>query len=154
MTSRARPSPRRSSTSGRLAEALHRAVTVERLALGRAGAGTAMLARPRLLPEALGVDSATSARMSWAVQMLGARELALGVGTWAALRTGDARAARLWLVAGALSDAVDAVAVGAAVARGRLSAGTGSAVVAVAAVATALGAQASSAPYDDEAAVR
>jgi hypothetical protein len=72
--------------------------------------------------------------------MLGARELALGLGTRVALRRGDSRAARLWVAAGLLSDAVDAVVVSAAVARGRVSSRTGAAVVAVAAGATALGA--------------
>lgn len=111
----------------------------EHLALGRTGAGVVMLVRPRLLPERLGVDSAAASRMSWAVQMLGAREVAIGLGTAAALRSGDRRAARLWLLGAVLSDAVDAAAVGAAVARGRLSPVTGGAVTAVAATATALG---------------
>ena len=107
-------------------------LSVERLALGRAAAGTAMLARPTLLPGLLGVDSAAATRMTWSTQMLGAREVALGLGTWAALRRGDDRASRLWLLAGLLSDAVDAVAVGAAAAKGSVSKVTGAGVVAVA----------------------
>ncbi len=113
----------------------------EHLAVGRAGAGAVMVLRPRALPERLGVDSAAATRMSWAVQMLGAREIALGVGTAVALRRGDVRGARLWVAAGVLSDAVDALAVGAAVARGRLSPLAGGAVTAVALGATALGVQ-------------
>jgi hypothetical protein len=142
------------SGTRRLAARAQEATTAERLALSRAGVGAVMLTRPRLVPGLLGVDSATSARMGWAMQMLGAREMALGLGTWSALRSGDARAARLWLAAGVLSDAVDALTVGAAVVRGRLSAGAGSALVAVAGAATALGvqavrAQAVARPYDD-----
>ena len=111
----------------------------EHLAYGRTGAGVVMVTRPRLLPQRLGVDSAASARMAWIVQMLGARELALGLGTVAALRNPDRRAARLWLAAGVLSDAVDVLAVGSAVARGRLGKASGGAVTLVAMSATALG---------------
>jgi hypothetical protein len=112
---------------------LDEALSVERLSLGRAAAGVSMITRPRMLPGALGVDSATAGRMAWTTQMLGAREVALGLGTFAALRRGEPRAARLWLLAGVLSDAVDALAVGAAVARGRVSKITGTAVVGIAA---------------------
>lgn len=107
-------------------------LSVERLSLGRVAAGVSMLARPRLLPTALGVDSAAAARMTWVTQMLGAREVALGVGTWTALRGGDRKAARLWLYAGLLSDSVDALAVGAAAVQGRVSRPIGTAVVAIA----------------------
>jgi hypothetical protein len=107
-------------------------LSVDRLSLGRAAAGVGMIARPRLLPSSLGVDSAAAGRMSWVTQMLGAREIALGLGTWLALRDGDRDAARRWLCAGLLSDAVDALAVGSAVAQGRLSKATGGAVVAIA----------------------
>ena len=110
-------------------------LSVERLALGRTAAGAAMLARPTLLPGLLGVDSAAATRMTWSTQMLGVREVALGLGTFAALRRGDDRASRLWLMAGLLCDAVDAVAVGAAVARGHVSKVTGAGVVAVAGTA-------------------
>ena len=116
---------------------LARTLSGERLALVRTGAGTVMLARPRMMPALLGVDSASSGRMAWVVQMLGAREVALGLGTWAALRTGDVRAQRVWIAAGALSDALDALVVGAAVARGRLSTGPGAAVVLTAGAAAA-----------------
>jgi hypothetical protein len=112
---------------------LDQALSVERLSLGRAAAGVSMLTQPRMLPGLLGVDSAAAARMSWSTQMLGAREVALGLGTFVALRKGEPRAARLWLMAGLLSDAVDALAVGAAVARGRVSKITGTAVVGIAA---------------------
>jgi hypothetical protein len=111
------------------------ALSVERLSLGRAAAGATMLVRPTAVPQLLGVDSATATRMAWSTQMLGVREVALGLGAFTALRRGDGRAARLWLLAGLLSDSVDALAVAGAVARGRVSKVTGSGLVAVAATA-------------------
>ena len=114
-------------------------VRPEHLAAARTAAGAVMLARPRLMPRALGVDSAASARMSWVVQMLGAREVALGVGALVALRRPDRSAARVWVAAGLLSDAVDVLAVGAAVAGGRLSKGAGGAVTVSALGASLLG---------------
>ena len=110
---RSRPSRRTS-----IAQALARNVRPAHLALTRTGVGAVMLARPRLLPQVLGVDSAASARTSWVVQMLGAREVAMGLGGLAAGRRRDAR---LWIAAGALSDAVDALVIGSAAVRGRLS---------------------------------
>ena len=116
----------------RTTQVLSDALSVERLSLGRAAAGVSMITRPTMLPGLLGVDSAAATRMGWSTQMLGAREVALGLGTFVALRKGVGRSARLWLMAGLLSDAVDALAVGAAVARGRVSKVTGGGVVAVA----------------------
>jgi hypothetical protein len=115
--------------------------TPAQLALGRTGAGVVMVVRPRALPQSLGVDSATAARTGWVVQMLGAREIALGLGTLAAGRAGD-RSARLWIAAGVLSDAVDVLAVGGALAKGRVSKGTGLGLLAVAGGAVALGVRA------------
>jgi hypothetical protein len=114
------------------AQVLSGALSVERLALGRAAAGVSMITRPTMLPGLLGVDSAAATRMAWSTQMLGAREVALGLGAFVALRRGDSRGARLWLMAGLLSDAVDALAVSAAVARGRVSKATGIGLVGVA----------------------
>ena len=111
------------------------ALSVERLSLARAAVGANMITQPRTLARVLGVDSAAAARTSWATQMLGAREVALGVGTFVALRRPDTRPARLWLLAGLFSDAVDALAVGAAVARGRVSKVTGPVVVGIAGTA-------------------
>jgi hypothetical protein len=131
------------SVRGRSAlQALADRITPAQLAAGRAGAGTVMVLRPRSLPQLLGVDSATAARTSWAIQMLGAREVALGLGTLAALRRPDRAASRLWLAGGLLSDAVDVLAVGGALARGRVRRGTGGAVLAVALGAVTLGVRA------------
>ena len=121
--------------------ALAALVAPTRLAAGRTGAGVVMLARPRLMPQTLGMDSASAARGSWVVQMLGAREIALGLGTLASLRSDDRRATRTWLTAGVLCDGLDAVVVGAAVLSGRLSKPVGGAVVLTALAAAAGGLQ-------------
>ena len=130
-----RPSTRRTA-------ALRDLLAPARLAVGRAGAGAVMLGRPRLMPQAMGVDSAAAAKTAWLVQMLGAREIALGVGTLVALRSGDAPATRTWLAAGVVSDGLDALAVGAAVLSSRLSRPVGGAVVMTALAAAAGGVQA------------
>jgi hypothetical protein len=122
-------------TVGVTSEALAGLLSVERLSLARAAVGVSMITRPAMSPGLLGIDSATAARMAWNTQMLGGREVALGLGTWAALRR-DARSggsgARLWVMAGLLSDAVDALAIGAAVVRGRVSKPRGGVAVAAA----------------------
>lgn len=133
-----RPGVRRSTPTSVLA-AVSAGARPEHLAWGRTGAGLSMIVRPRLLPALFGVDSATSARMGWSTQMLGARELALGLGTLTALRSPDQRSARLWLAGGVLCDAADALVVGAALVKGRVSKTAGGAAVAVALTAVALG---------------
>jgi hypothetical protein len=145
-----RPSSLRRRRSGvstrsaaRLSRALTPAVTLltpERVAQGRCAVGAVMLARPTTLPRLLGVDRVSAERTAWATQMLGAREVALGGGAWLALRRGDARAARLWLVAGLVADALDALAVGRAVGRGTVPIPAG--VVAVSVATSAVGIQA------------
>ena len=117
-------------------------LTTARVALGRTGAGAVMLARPRLMPQTMGVDSASAVKTAWVVQMLGAREVALGLGTLTSVRSGDARATRTWVLAGVLSDAADVAAVGAAVLKGRLSKPAGAAVVVTALSAALAGLQA------------
>jgi hypothetical protein len=133
-----RPVQRRTSTSA-TAYALLVAGTPRRLALARTGVGAALLVRPRALPTLLGIDSATGSRMAWSTSMLGAREVALGLGTLAALRSTDPRAARLWIAAGILCDAVDVLAVGGAAVKGRLSRAPGGAAAAGAATAVLMG---------------
>lgn len=109
------------------------------VAAGRAGIGAAMIVRPRALPGLLGVDSATSARMSWAMQMLGARDIAVGVGTLVALRNGNDVAARTWIAAGVLCDVADALVVGAGLVRRRLPAAAGATTFAMAVGAASSG---------------
>ena len=95
------------------------------LACVRTGVGTVMLLAPHVLPQVLGVDAAGRARTSWVVQMLGAREVALGAGV---LRADGPGSARAWAVAGSACDVVDALVVAAAVRRGDVSRSWGSAV--------------------------
>jgi hypothetical protein len=115
-----------------MTRALLSRLSVEQVSVVRTGIGVAMLTRPKTVPQLLGVDSAAATRMSWSTQMLGVREVSLGLGTFVALRRQDARAARLWLLAGLLSDAVDALVMTAAVARGTVSRPVGAAVVGLA----------------------
>ena len=126
----------RSRASAGLAAALSRAATPRALSVGRMGAGTAMTLRPSLVQTALGVDPVSAGRTSWAVQMPGARDLALGVGAFVALRRGDDRSSRLWLVAGMFSDAVDAFAISRAIGKGTVKpvAGAGTVGIALSAV--------------------
>jgi hypothetical protein len=107
---------------------------VRALAAVRVGIGAAMLARPELLPRTLGVDAGTAARVSWLVRMLGAREVALGAGTLAAARRGDARD---WILAEAVSDAVDALAFAGAAERGHANPVYGALFAATAATSAA-----------------
>lgn len=102
------------------------------LALTRTGVGVAMLVRPRALGGLLGADRAATRDADWVVQMLGAREVALGLG---ALTAG--RRDRGWFVAGLLSDAVDAVAIARAAGAGVLRRGPALLVVGAASLAAA-----------------
>ena len=125
-------------------------IAPEHLAMTRTAIGVSMVARPRLLPKLFGIDSATSARMGWSTQMLGAREVALGVGALVALRTQNPRTARLWLAMGLLSDAADALVVTGALLRKRVSRPVGLAAVVTALAAVAAGAQALDEDEDDQ----
>ena len=107
------------------------------LAVGRTAVGVSMLTQPGLGPALLGVDRATRNRLAWVVQMLGAREVALGVGALVARKE-----RRLWLAAGVLSDAADAVVVAAALRKGQVKTSTGAGLVVLAAGAAAIGSDA------------
>jgi hypothetical protein len=74
----------------------------------RLSAGVLVLTRPDLLALVLGVDRVTAARTAWLAQLVGARELALGLGTLDAARRGSG--AIPWLTAQALTDIGDAAA--------------------------------------------
>jgi hypothetical protein len=99
-------------------------------ALGRIGVGVALFVRPDSLPRAVGVDSVSARRMAWVVRLFAARDAALGAGALHAVLTG--RPARPWLLAQALADGSDAVAVGVAIRGRQVSAVRGTAVVAFA----------------------
>ena len=98
------------------------------VAAGRAALGLSMLARPTLVPLLVGVETAAASQTAWVVQMLGAREVALGVGL---LAGGD----RSWVTAGVFCDTVDAAALVLAVRSGAVPRNGGSAIVAVAGLA-------------------
>jgi hypothetical protein len=96
-----------------------------------------------LLPRPLGVDRITADRISWLVRMLGARDLALGVGTLVATRRGGLPP---WLVLAGAADTVDALALGQATARGDVGRVLGT----LAALAGAGGAALSAIAYSDQ----
>ncbi len=143
------PPARQRPTAASLLTALAAHVAPEHLALVRTGVGITLAVRPRLLPTLLGIDSATSARMGWSNQMLGAREVALGLGALAALRAPDRRASRLWLAAGALCDSADALALSGAVVKNRVSRPTAGLMAVSAAAAAAIGCRHLGAVDDD-----
>ena len=79
------------------------------LAMGRIGLGAAMILVPgRAMRSWLG-PSSSQAPTKVAIRALGARDLALGIGTLRALDSGDA-SLRQWVTASGASDAADAVA--------------------------------------------
>jgi len=148
------PSRRRTEQAPTVVRLLEAAAGPAALSAGRALVGAVMLVRPSLLTSALAAHpvvpahrAAAAARTTWVVQMLGAREVGLGLGALRALRAegdrpgdrpGGRRAAAGWLAAGLLADAVDAVALAAAIGRGHVRPVAGAAVVAVAASAVAV----------------
>src|SRR3954447_25408218 len=93
-------------------------VMARQLALGRVGFAAAFLAAPVPALRTLGADTATAQRVSWLTRMMAVRDGALAVGALAAGRRGGDP--RPWLVAGAVSDAVDALAFAEAIKQGRL----------------------------------
>jgi hypothetical protein len=97
------------------------------LGVARAGFGAAMLLAPALLPRLLGADRLTARRVGHLGRMVGVRELALGVGTLRATRTGDD--VPTWVAAQALSDAGDALSVLAGLRRRHVARVTGWLVV-------------------------
>ena len=87
------------------------------IGFGRLAIGLGFLADPVTSVRVLGVDSATAKRMTFLARMTAGRDIVLGVGTVAA-RTPSTQAG--WLAAGAVADAIDAVALGAGLRSGRL----------------------------------
>ena len=107
------------------------------LCAGRTAAGGAMLALPVLSARLLGADSATAKRVSWLTRMMAVRDAAIGAGGLAAARgTGSPGP---WIIAGAVSDAVDAIVLTQALRQGRANGLTATAVVPVAAGSAAIG---------------
>jgi hypothetical protein len=90
---------------------------VRQLAIGRVAFAAVFLAAPVPGVRLLGTDTATAQRVSWLTRMMAVRDGALGVGALNATRGGDPRP---WLIAGAVSDAVDAVVIAGALKSGRV----------------------------------
>lgn len=110
----------------------------QQLALGRALAGTVILAAPVLSARLLGTDSATAQRVVWLTRMMAVRDAALGAGALAAGR--GQGPVTPWLIGGAVSDAVDAVVLAQALRTGRAKGLGARAVVPLALGAAAAGA--------------
>lgn len=108
-----------------------------RIAAGRTLAAAAIMAAPVASARALGTDTATAQRVVWLTRMLAVRDGALGIGGAAAARRGSGTS---WLLAGAASDAVDAVVLTAALRQGRIKGIVPSLTVPFAAGAAVLGA--------------
>jgi hypothetical protein len=81
---------------------------VRSVAAGRVVVGLAMLVAPRTTARNWAGPGAAERSVALLTRALGAREVALGGGTILALERGEP--ARRWVLAGVLSDAVDAVA--------------------------------------------
>jgi hypothetical protein len=77
-------------------------------AIGRVGMGVAMVAVPRLIAQPWIGRAAAAPGTQVITAAMGARDLAIGLGTIRALRAG--RGVRPWLQAGALADTVDLLA--------------------------------------------
>jgi hypothetical protein len=88
------------------------------LGVTRIAIGIGLLVSPVGLGRGLGIDAGTSRRVAWMARVAGGREIALGIGTLQAWRRGDP--ADGWVIAQAVSDAVDAVAFTASAARGHV----------------------------------
>jgi hypothetical protein len=114
------------------------AAMARQLTAGRAVAGTVILAAPVLSARLLGTDSATAQRVVWLTRMMAVRDAALGAGGFAAVRSGGP--VTPWLIAGAVSDAVDAIVLGQALRSGRAKGLAATGVVPLAMGAAAVGA--------------
>ena len=116
--------------------------SIRNLAMIRLGVGVSSYLTPNLGGKLFGLDTAGNPQAPYLARLFGIRDVALAIG--AMQSSGEAR--RQWLQLGVLCDAAD---VGAAVfgrKGGYLSTPTAVLVGGVAAVATALGAQALQAP--------
>lgn len=104
---------------------------------GRAVLSAGIMAAPVLSARLLGADSATAQRVTWLTRMTAVRDAALGVGGAVAMRRGGPVAP--WLLAGAASDAVDAIVLTGALRQGRVKGLIPTATVPVAAITAVAG---------------
>jgi hypothetical protein len=89
------------------------------LASSRCAVGVAALTRPVDAARLGGIDRGSAERLAHLARLLGARDIALGAGLLVTLaRDGDTAS---WVWAGVLSDTLDALIIGSATARGRLT---------------------------------
>jgi hypothetical protein len=109
---------------------------------GRVAIGAVFLAAPVSSVRLLGLDTATAARITWLARMTAVRDTVLGAGTVAS--ASRRRGAAGWLLAGSVSDAVDAAVLAAALREGRIR-GWRPQAIAVGAVGAALVAAAAAA---------
>lgn len=113
------------------------------IGLARAGLGASLLAAPVPVIRLVGIDTATARRMAWVTRLAAARDLALGLGTVAAVRdAGAGRDAARWLAIGAAADLADTAILTAALRAGRFGRIRGSVMIAAAVGGAALGAAA------------
>ncbi len=108
------------------------------LSAGRAGLGALMLAAPAQVARTLGTPTVSAQDGAWATRMLGAREVAVGLGSVVGLRSNDRTVRRTWLLAGLVCDLADLAIFGAAVRSSRLPRGSSVASVVVASSAVAV----------------
>jgi hypothetical protein len=87
------------------------------IAAGRSVIAAAIMAAPVMTVRLAGTDTATARRVSWLTRMMAIRDGAIGVGGVLAARRGGNVVP--WLLAGAASDAVDAVVLAGALRAGR-----------------------------------
>jgi hypothetical protein len=113
--------------------------TARQLALGRTAVAAFLMAAPVTAQRLIGLDTGTAQRIAWLTRLTAVRDGALGVGALAAGRAGEARS---WVVAGAVSDAVDALVIAAALKQGRLRGVRPALVVPASAAVAAVGAAA------------
>ena len=104
------------------------------IGLGRIAAGGGLLAAPVAAVRVLGMDTSTAKRVTHLARMGAVRDVSIGVGTLASARPGG------WLLAGAVSDAVDAAVIADAVRSGRAGGPAARLVVVGAAAIAAIGA--------------
>lgn len=107
------------------------------LGLGRTGVGLLCLARPTAFARLAGADKYVAKRVTWLTRMFGAREVALGLGTAKAARSGHGLTA--WATAAAMSDAGDVAALSLAIRDRNLNRLAAGQATIVAATAFALG---------------
>jgi hypothetical protein len=85
---------------------------------GRVAIGALFLAAPVTSVRMLGLDTATAARITWLARMTAVRDTVLGAGT--VVSSGRGKGGAGWLLAGSMSDAVDAAVLAAALREGKL----------------------------------